>query len=132
MSNREHIFNSLREKMLAVGFEFEREQKPHHQYRRETELKFIHPQLIRKLKEDNYKVRAKKFYIKPLTDEPGCEIGLVIGKSTPLSKLPFFTKPNSFDLYGDGENPAWTNRVDDLALDNLLVSISDYLKSSSK
>jgi hypothetical protein len=118
--------------MEDVGFQFEAEQIPHHQRIRETELKFIHPQLINRLGEDGFRVRARKFYIKPLTDEPGCEIGLVIGKSTPLSILPFFTKSNSFDSYGDGENPAWTNRDDNPALDNLLISISNYLKSSAK
>jgi len=125
MSNRKIIYESLRLKMEEVGFQFEREQKPHLQNRKETELKFIHPQLIKKLEGEGYKVRAKKFYLKPLSDEPECEIGFVTGKSSPLFEAPIFSKPNSFDSFDD--TPAWTNRESDHALDNLLMSIKDYL-----
>ena len=129
MSNRKNIYDSLRLKMEGVGFQFEREQKPHHQNRKEKELKFIHPQLIKKLEEEGYRVRAKKFYIKPLSDEPDCEIGFVTGKSSPLFKEIAFIKPNSSDSFDD--TPAWTNRESDSALDSLLKSIKDYLKTSS-
>ncbi len=125
MSNRKTIYESLRLKMEEVGFQFEREQKPHLQNRKETELKFVHPQLIKKLKGEGYKVRAKKFYIKPLSDESECEIGFVTGKSSPLFEAPIFSKPNSFDSFDD--TPAWINRESDHAFDDLLMSIKDYL-----
>ena len=44
MSNRKNIYDSIRLKMEAAGFQFETEQKPHLQNRKETELKFVHPQ----------------------------------------------------------------------------------------
>jgi hypothetical protein len=50
--------------MEEVGFQFETEQKPHLQNRKETELKFVHPKLIKKWKEEGYNARATKFYIK--------------------------------------------------------------------
>lgn len=130
MSNRKHIYDSLRLKMEEAGFTFEKEQKPHLQKRKETELKFIHPGLIKKLINEGYKVRAKKFYIKPLTDEPECEIGFVTGKSSPLYDTSIFSKPNSIDSFD--ETPAWTNRNTDYALDSLLKSIKDYLNAPTK
>jgi len=111
--------------MEDAGFQFEKEQIPHHQNRKETELKYIHPQLIKKLEEDGYKINAKKFYIKPLSNELDCEIGFVTGKSSPLFELPIFSKPNSSDSFD--ETLAWTNRESDHALDSLLKSIKDYL-----
>ena len=128
MSNRKNIYDSIRLKMEAAGFKFETEQKPYLQNRKENELKFVHPQLIRRLEEDGYKIRAKKFYIKPLTDKPDCEIGFVTGKSSPLYKNPFFINSNSSDSFD--ETPAWTNRDNNSALDSLLASITDYLKTS--
>jgi hypothetical protein len=86
--------------MEAAGFQFEKEQKPHLQNRKENELKFVHPKLVKRIEEDGYKVRAKKFYIKPLSDESDCEIGFVTGKSSPLYKDSFFIKPNSSDTVG--------------------------------
>jgi len=129
MSNRQNIYDSLRLKMEEVGFQFEIKQKPHFQKRKERELKFIHPQLIKKMEENGYKVRAKKFYIKPLSDETDCEIGFVTGKSSPLFKETVFSKPNSFDSF-DG-TPAWTNIESNAALDSLLKSIKDYLNNSN-
>lgn len=130
MSNRKNIYDSIRLKMESAGFQFETEQKPHHQNREEPELRFVHPQLVKRLEEDGYTVRGKKFYIKPLTDEPDCEIGFVNGKTSPLQKMEaFFIKPNSSDSFD--EVPAWTNRDNDFALDRLLASIKDYLKRSS-
>lgn len=125
MIERKAIFDSLKLKMEEAGFQFEREQKPHLQNRKETELKFIHPQLIKKLEEDGYKANAKKFYIKPLSDEPDCEIGFVTGRSSPLFEAPIFSKPNSTDSFD--ETLAWTNRESDHTLDSLLKSIKDYL-----
>ena len=129
MSNRKFIYDDLRLKMEDVGFQFEIEQKPHLQNRKENELKFIHPSLIKKLEEDGFKINAKKFYIKPLTDELDCEIGLVTGKSSPLYKSPIFTKPNSSDTYDD--TLAWTNRENDAVLDRLLTYIKDFLATPS-
>lgn len=122
---RQLEYDSLKFKMEEVGFQFEREQKPHHQNRKETELKFVHPQLIKKWKEKGYNVSAKKFYIKPLSDEPDCEIGFVTGKSSPLNLAEIFTRPNSNDPYDN--NPSWINRKDNQALDSLLKSVKDYL-----
>ena len=119
------IYDSIRLKMDIVGFQFERVQKPHLQNRREKELKFIHPRLVQKLVENGYKVEAKKFYIKQLSDDPHCEIGFVTGKSSPLLSDECFSKPNTIDSFDD--TPAWTNKDNDKALDSLLKSINDYL-----
>lgn len=78
--SRISIFLALRSKMEDVGFLFEKEQNAHHQNRKEGELKFIHPLLEKRLKSDGHSVRGKKYYIKPLPDEAGSEIGLVNGK----------------------------------------------------
>jgi 5-methylcytosine-specific restriction protein A len=115
--------------MESAGFQFEKEQKPSFQKRKENELKFVHPQLVSKLEEDGYKVRAKKFYIKPLVDEADCEIGFVTGKSSPLYKEPLFPQPNASDTFDEAF--AWVNRDDNSALDSLLESIRKYLKISS-
>ena len=129
MVNKKKIYDSLRLKMEQVGFQFEAEQIPHLQSRKENELKFVHPQLIKRLEEDGYRVRAQKFYIKPLTDEPDCEIGFVTGKSSPLYKSSFFIKPNSFDSFD--KTPSWTNTENNFALDSLLITIKQYLKANS-
>ena len=127
MTERKDIYDSLKLKLEAVGFQFEKEQKPHLQNRKENELKFIHPQLIKKLEEDGYKVNAKKYYIKPLSDELDSEIGFVTGKSSPFYKTSIFSKPNSTDSFD--KTLAWTNRDGDSALDSLLISIKDYLNT---
>lgn len=128
MTNRQLIYNSLRLKMEEVGFQFEEEQKPHFQNQRKAELKFVHPQLIKKWKEEGYNIRAQKFYIKPLSDDQDCEIGFVTGKSSPLNDAKVFIASNSYDSFDD--SPSWTNRDSDLALDNLLISIKNYLGQS--
>jgi 5-methylcytosine-specific restriction protein A len=125
MTARKAIYESLRVKMEEAGFLFEREQKPHRQKRKEAELVFIHPQLIKKLEDDGFKVNAHKFYIKPLSDESDCEIGFVTGKSSPLYKATEFNKPNTSDSFD--ETPAWSNREIENALDKLLTTIKDYL-----
>lgn len=122
---RQLEYDSLKFKMEEVGFHFEGEQWPFRQNRIEMELKFTHPQLEQKREEDGYSARAKKFYIKPLSVEPNCEIGFVTGKSSPLLKVKKITHPNSNDPYDN--NPAWINRNDDPALDYLLKSIKGYL-----
>jgi 5-methylcytosine-specific restriction protein A len=127
MTERKDIYDSLKLKMEEVGFQFEKEQKPHLQNRKETELKFIHPQLIKKLEEDGYKVKAKKYYIKPLSDDLDSEIGFVSGKSSPFYSTSIFSKPNSTDSFD--KTLAWTNREDDTSLDDLLMSIKDYLNT---
>ena len=98
------------------------------QPKRGWEYKFIHPQLVDKLKEKVKSVRGKKFYIKQLSDEPGSEIGLVNGKTTALKEVDSRSPSNSHDTY-DG-SPAWVNRADDRALDVLLNSIKEYLHQS--
>lgn len=129
MTDRKSIYESIKMKMEKIGFQFETEQKPHLQNRKENELKFVHPKLIKRLTEDGYKVRAKKFYVKPLSNEPDCEIGFVTGKSSPLYKSDKFIKPNSTDTFDN--TPAWTNSENKYAVDSLLKSIEDYLKTSS-
>lgn len=125
MTNRKAIYDSLKLKMEAAGFQFEKEQKPHLQKRKESELVFIHPNLIKKFEENGIKVNANKFYIKPLTDETECEIGLVTGISSPLYKAIEFIIPNTLDSNRD--TPAWTNKENDSALDKLLTQVKTYL-----
>ena len=115
--------------MELVGFLFEREQKPYHQNQKEKELKFIHPELISKWQKDGYTVRAKKFYIKPLSDESHCEIGFVTGKTSALHNSGTFSASNSFDSFDSSR--AWVNRENDKALEKLLKSIKDYLGDCS-
>lgn len=125
MTERKEIYDSLKIKMENAGFQFEKEQKPHLQKRKESELVFIHPDLTNKFEQNGIKVNANKYYIKPLTDEPDCEIGLVTGISSPLYKQIEFIKPNTTDSNKD--TPAWTNKQSDQALDNLLNQIKSYL-----
>jgi len=125
MQDRDIIYEELRMKMEDAGFQFEREQQPHFQSRRKIELKFVHPQLLKKLEDCGIKSNAKKYYIKPLSDEANCEIGFVTGKTSPLyTKLNFVT-PNAIDSFD--QSPAWTNRTNDHSLDRLLYSIKNYL-----
>lgn len=128
MTDRKSTYDSLKIKMENAGFHFEKEQKPHRQKRKESELVFIHPDLVNKFVQNGIKVNANKFYIKPLTDEPNCEIGLVTGISSPLYKHVEFTKPNTIDSNKD--TPAWSNKENDSSLDILLNQIKSYLKSS--
>lgn len=127
MTDRQSTYNSLKTKMANAGFHFEKEQKPHLQKRRESELVFIHPDLVIKFEQKGIKVNANKFYIKPLTDESNCEIGLVTGISSPLHRQVEFIKPNAIDSNKD--TPAWSNKEDDSSLDILLNQIELYLKS---
>lgn len=129
MTDRKSTYDSLKTKMKNAGFHFEKEQKPHLQKRKESELVFVHPELINKFEQNGIKVNANKFYIKPLTDEPNCEIGLVTGISSPLHKQAEFIKPNTTDSNKD--TPAWTNKEGDSTLDILLNQIKLYLKASS-
>ena len=125
MQERDKIYDDLRIKMESAGFQFEREQQPHFQSRREKELKFIHQQLLKKFEHDGIKTNAKKFYIKPLSDEENCEIGFATGKTSPLHKRLGFVTPNTIDSFD--QSPAWTNRANDHSLDLLLNSIKNYL-----
>ena len=122
---RQSIFDSLRKKIEDAGFIFEKEQVPHHQKRKEKELKFVHPKLIARFNESNIKVNAKKFYLKPLSDEPDCEIGFTTGKSSPLLVDDLFVKPNIID--DKDESPAWSNDENDNTLDKFLSSIKSFL-----
>jgi len=128
MTDRETIFADLKTKMEEAGFLFEREQKPHLQKRKESELVFVHSRLIKSFEDAGYKVNAKKFYIKPLTDEENCEIGLVTGITSPLYKLTEIIKPNAID--SNREIAAWTNKKDDFTLDKLLSQIKTHLTST--
>lgn len=129
MNSRTSIFQSLSLKMQDAGFEFETEQVPHRQNRREKELKFTHPLMISQFEVDGYKTRAKKFYIKPLSDKPDCEIGLVTGKTSPLLNSGRFNKPNAIDTHGNIK--AWVNRENDDTLDTLLKIIKAYVMTSA-
>ncbi|MPR31784.1 HNH endonuclease [Salmonirosea aquatica] len=130
MVNRRAIYDSLHLKLEEAGFQFEREQKPHHQNRKETELVFVHPRLTKKFKDEGHPVKANKFYIKALSDEPDCEIGLVTGKTSILNNNINFIPANSLDSHK--EAPAWVNRESDKTLNNLLKSIKHYLDSPSQ
>ncbi|REL33616.1 hypothetical protein DYD21_09415 [Rhodohalobacter sp. SW132] len=130
MADRKEIYHTLRLKMEDAGFQFEKEQRPHRQNRKENELVFVHPLLIEKFDEDGYEVRAEKFYIKPLSDEPDCEIGLVTGTTSALFDDSFFVEPNAIDSHK--KKPAWTNRENQSSLDRLLMSIVKYLGSIEK
>jgi len=122
---RQSIFDSLRKKIEGAGFIFEKEQIPHHQKRKEKELKFAHPKLIARFHESNIKVNAKKFYLKPLSDGADCEIGFTTGKSSPLFEDDLFVRPNIIDE--KDESPAWSNNENDNRLDKFLSSIKSFL-----
>ncbi|WP_060989548.1 HNH endonuclease [Photobacterium leiognathi] len=128
--DRDVIYSDLRKRMEKVGFVFEREQKPHFQGKRDKELKFIHPMLDKKFTQDKETNRAKKFYLKPLSDNENCEIGITTGSTSPLFKLNFFPAPNAIDTYKNDKVNAWTNRGNDLSLDHLLNAIELYLAFS--
>jgi len=128
MADRSKTYQSLRKKVEEVGFQFDKEQWPHLQNRKEKELVFEHPRLISKFEEDGYKVRAEKFYIKPLSDDPECEIGFVTGITSPIYDLEVFPKPNAVDTHGNKK--AWTNRKNEHSLDKLLKAIGSYLAYS--
>lgn len=125
MCNRDSIFDCLKQKLVDVGFLFEKKQKPFMQPKRGWEYKFIHPQLVDKLKEKVKSVRGRNFYIKQLSDDPGSEIGLVNGKTTALKEVDSESPSNCKDTF-DG-SPAWVNKANDPALDKLLSSIKNYL-----
>ncbi len=125
MTDRETIYADLKSKMEEAGFLFEREQRPHRQKRKESESVFVHPRLNKSFEDAGYKVNTYKFYIKPLTDEENCEIGLVTGVTSPLHKLTEFIKPNTLD--SNRETPGWTNKKDDFTLDKLLSQIKTHL-----
>ena len=124
MTERSKIYSSLRSKMEHIGFVFKMEQNPMFQSR-ELELRFSHPYLIEKLKNNNLSTQAKKFYIKALTDSANSEIGFVTGKSTALDKSIQFNNSNANDSYKN--LPAWVNRENDMAIDKLLKSIELFL-----
>ena len=123
--NKNEIISKMRNKLESIGFDFEKEQQSYMQKREFKELKFTHQVLINQFLEDGIKTNAQKFYLKALSNSKVYEIGFVTGKSSPLSKIENFPKPNALDSY-DG-NPAWTNREDDRAFDKLVKAINDYL-----
>jgi hypothetical protein len=112
MIDRIRIYTTLISKMESAGFTFEKVQTPAHQKRKEKEWKFIHPALTQKFRENGHKVRAEKYYLKPLSDDPNCEIGLVNGLTTPLIKESFFNASNATDSFN--QEPAWVNRDGDV------------------
>lgn len=126
-NDRNLTYSDLRSRMERVGFVFEKEQKPHLQNRPENELKFIHPGLDEKFASTGRKNLAKKFYVKPLSDDEDSEIGLTTGKTSPLFALDDFASPNAIDTFQNGQINAWVNRPQDLALNRLLCSIENYL-----
>ncbi|WP_025565810.1 HNH endonuclease [Psychromonas sp. SP041] len=123
--NREQIFQQLRTKMENVGFEFEKEQNSHMQ-NRGNELKFTHVNLLKQLESEGYGGRAKKFYIKAISDDVNSEIGLVTGKTNPLVQSELFPENNTFDSHGEASGPAWVNKKGDKALDALLDAINTF------
>ncbi|PKF49361.1 hypothetical protein AT251_19435 [Enterovibrio nigricans] len=95
-NDRDIIYSELRKRMEKVGFIFEKEQQPHFQGKRDKpELKFVHPMLEDKFEKIGEKNRAKKFYLKPLSDDEYCEIGITVGSTSPLFRLDNFPAPNA-------------------------------------
>lgn len=125
--DRESIYSLLRDKMEYAGFVFEKEQQPHSQNRRDKELKFIHPALEDKFVKLGISNRAKKYYIKPLSEDDECEIGLTTGKTSPLFNLGDFPLPNAVDTFNNTKLNAWVNRENESALDSLLYAIKKHL-----
>lgn len=129
-NDREVVYSELRKRMERVGFVFEREQQPHFQNKRDKELEFVHPMLEEKFALAGEKNRAKKFYLKQLSDHVSCEIGITTGNTSPLFRLNDFPSPNAIDTYKNEKVNAWMNKGDDLSLDFLLKAIEDYLSTS--
>ncbi|MFQ2077598.1 hypothetical protein ACK33T_12085 [Aeromonas veronii] len=127
---REIIYSELRKRMENVGFVFEREQQPHFQNKRDKELRFVHPMLEKKFALAGEKNRAKKLYLKQLSDDVSCEIGITTGNTSPLFRLNDFPSPNAIDTYKNEKVNAWMNKGDDLSLDLLLKAIEDYVSTS--
>lgn len=128
--DRKEIYSNLREEMENAGFKLKGVQRPFGQRRKEDEFVFMHPILLEKFKDDGYKVNSTLFYIKPLSDEPNCEIGLVAGKTSPLNAPGIFNKPNFIDTHKN--YPAWINKDGDNALDHLLFLVKKYLGIKGK
>ncbi len=128
-SQREQSYSILRAKMDRAGFIFEQEQIPHFQNVRKKELKFVHPGLQHKFESLKINNRATKYYIKPLADDQDSEIGLTIGKTSPLYDKELFPQPNSFDTYQNPNNElnAWVNKKNENMLDKLLDAIGNFL-----
>ena len=124
-TDRETLVADLSRRLAAAGFVWEKAQRPHRQNRTELEHVFIHPNLLTAWRKDGLSVRATKFYIKPLSDEPRCEYGLVTGSTSPLYNQLCYPAPNTLDTHGPSQ--AWTNRAEDPAMDRLLSSIVAYL-----
>jgi len=129
INNREYTYLDLRKKMESAGFIFEKEQKPHLQNARIKELKFVHPKLQRKFENHKLNSRAKKYYIKPLSDDKDSEIGLTTGKTSLLYNIELFPQANAIDTYQNPNNKinAWVNRFNENVLDKLLDAIGKYL-----
>lgn len=109
--------------MEDAGFCFEKIQTPHFQNMRKQVLKYIHPELDKKFTRLWLNNRAKKFYIKPFSEEEESEIGLTTGKTSPLFSLENFPEPNAIDTYKNSHINAWVNSERDNRLDLLLYSI---------
>lgn len=124
-TDRDILSKYLSDRLIAVGFVWERTQRPHRQNRSDQEHVFVHPPLLAIWRRDGLSTRATKFYIKPLSDERDCEFGLVTGKTSPLYNPRLYPSPNGIDTHGP--IPAWVNRTDDQALDRLLTSVSRTL-----
>lgn len=129
-ADRKEVFFELRRELEDVGFRFEKEQQPYHQYKRNVEFKFVHPELESRFLKKGFKNRAQKFYIKPLSDDKHSEIGFTTGRSSPLFKLKGFPPPNAVDTYKNEIPNAWVNRENDNSLRMLLDAIEGYLTLS--
>ncbi|HAS6343122.1 TPA: hypothetical protein I7243_07315 [Vibrio vulnificus] len=129
-NDRDIVYSELRKRMEKVGFVFEKEQQPHFQGKRDKELKFVHPMLEDKFEKIGEKNLAKKFYLKPLSDDEYCEIGITVGSTSPLFRLDDFPAPNAIDTYKNEKVNAWVNRANDSSLDLLLNAVESYLSIS--
>ena len=127
--NKDSIFLDIRSKMEAVGFMFIKEQKPVAQ-KRDKEFVFTHERLKKQLEKDSCKkILANNFYIKPLSDDPNCEIGVIMGKTLRVAGEEHAKFPDKNAEDTNRNVPAWVNRENDNAIDKLLESIDIYLKT---
>ena len=127
--NLEVKLDEIKSKMEAVGFQYEGHGSSVAQPKKELEYKFTHPELERKLKEMGIPMRAKKFYLKQISEEDLSIIGLS-NSQTKLKDLPeLFPAPNATDSYKGKGHPVWINKEHENQLDALLEAIGKFVKT---
>ena len=121
--------DEIKSKMEAVGFQYEDLGPLVAQSKKELEYKFTHPELERKLAEMGISMRAKKFYLKQISEEDLSIIG-ISNSQTKLKDLPeLFPSPNATDSYKGKGHPVWINKEYEHQLDALLEAIGKFVKT---